>query len=366
MKTQGPVLSEIEISREVLAMDMIALLKTLIAIPSFSREENATADELQSFLEKRGIKTFRKENNVWAKNKFYNPLLPTVLFNSHHDTVKPVAGYTLNPFEAIEKDGKIFGLGSNDAGGALVSLLAAFLHFYENENLKYNIIFAATAEEEISGVNGIELTLPLLGKIDFAIVGEPTKMQPAIAEKGLMVLDCIAKGKASHAAHPDPDNAIIHATKDISWFSNFSFPEKSEWLGDVKMNVTMISSGTQHNIIPSLCVFTVDVRTTDVYSNRSALEIIRKNVSCTVQPRSLRLNSSSVPAHHRFIRTAVEMGLHCFGSATLSDQALMNFPSVKIGPGDSLRSHTADEFIYTAEIKEGIDLYIKLLSAYLL
>src|ERR1041385_6635293 len=220
MKTQEPVLSEIEISTATLTRDALVLLKKLIAIPSFSREENGTADALQMFLEERGIKTFRKENNVWAKNKFYNPGLPAVLLNSHHDTVKPAAGYTLNPFEALEKDGKIFGLGSNDAGGALVSLLAAFLHFDENENLSCNIIFAATAEEDISGANGIEAILPLLGKIDFAVVGEPTQMQPAIAEKGLMVLDCVAKGTASHAAHDHADNAIVNAMKDIAWFSS--------------------------------------------------------------------------------------------------------------------------------------------------
>ncbi len=344
----------------------IAVLKELISIPSFSKEESKTADVIEQFLKSNGVKTQRSNNNVWVYNRNFNCSLPTILLNSHHDTVKPNAGYTLNPFETITKDGKLFGLGSNDAGGALVSLAMTFLYFNSLENLKYNLIFAATAEEEISGKNGVASILEELGEIDFAIVGEPTEMNLAIAEKGLLVLDCVAHGTSAHAAHHNPNNAIVNALKDVQWFTNYHFPKVSELLGEVKMNVTMIKAGVQHNVIPDKCEFSVDIRTTDLYNNIEILNIIEQNISAEIYPRSLRLNSSGINSDHPIVLAAVSSGLKTFGSPTLSDQALMNFPSVKIGPGNSLRSHSSDEFIYEDEIHSGIKGYIKLLSKLLL
>jgi acetylornithine deacetylase len=340
----------------------IELLKQMIAIPSFSKEENNTADLIQAFIESNGIITHRKLNNVWCFNKYFDESKPSILLNSHHDTVKPNVGYTFNPFEAIITDGKLFGLGSNDAGGSLVSLLATFIYFNELENLKYNLIFAATAEEEISGKNGVELILPELGGIEFAIVGEPTQMHLAIAEKGLLVLDCIVKGKSGHAAREEGENAIYKAIKVIDWFQTFQFPKISETLGSVKMTVTIIQSGAQHNVVPDTCSFTVDIRTTDVYSNSEVLGIIKEHIDCEIIPRSLRLNSSSIDQEHTIVKAGIALGRSTYGSPTSSDQAVMNFPSLKIGPGDSARSHTADEFIYLKEIEEGIELYVKMLN----
>ena len=345
-----------------LKLDAIDLLKKMIAIPSFSKDENATADLIENYLMQHKIKTHRNTNNVWATNRYYNSDLPTILLNSHHDTVEPNSGYTLNPFEATEKEGKLFGLGSNDAGGALVSLLATFIYFYPQKKLTYNLIFSATAEEEISGINGVSSILASLGQIDFAIVGEPTEMNLAIAEKGLLVLDCVAYGTSSHAAHSDPNNAIINALADVEWFNNFYFPKISEMLGEIKMNVTMIKAGTQHNVIPDRCEFTVDIRTTDVYDNREVLEIIEEHISSKVVPRSLRLNSSAIEILHPLVQAGICLGRETYGSPTISDMALMNFPSVKIGPGNSLRSHSSDEFIYINEIESGIDIYIQMLS----
>lgn len=354
-----------QISTDEIKHEAVSLLKKLIAIPSFSKEEKISADLIEDYLQQKEIETFRVGNNVWSKNKFNNPQLPTILLNSHHDTVKPNSGYTLNPFEPIEKDGKLFGLGSNDAGGALVSLLATFLHFYAQENLKYNLIFSATAEEEISGMNGVASILEKLGEIDFAIVGEPTEMNLAIAEKGLLVLDCLSHGKSSHAAHNNPNNAIVNALKDLEWLSNFQFPKISEMLGKVKINVTMINSGIQHNIIPDKCEFTVDIRTTDVYSNQEVLDIIQQNISSSVLPRSLRLNPSSIDIQHPFVQAGISLGKSTYGSPTTSDMAVMNFSSVKIGPGNSLRSHSSNEFIFIDEINEGIEIYIKMLSKFI-
>lgn len=351
-----------KISVAELKQEAVSFLKQLIAIPSFSKEESLTADLIENHLLQKGIKTFRVGNNVWAKNKYYNSQLPTILLNSHHDTVKPNSGYTLNPFECMEADGKLFGLGSNDAGGALVSLMATFLHFYAQENLKYNLIFSATAEEEISGVNGVASILEKLGEIDFGIVGEPTEMNLAIAEKGLLVIDCIAYGSSAHAAHENPNNAIVNALKDLEWLSNFQFPKISETLGKVKMNVTIINSGIQHNVIPDKCEFTVDIRTTDVYSNQEVFNIIQQNISSAVSARSLRLNPSSIDSQHPFVQAGIGLGKTTYGSPTISDRAVMNFPTVKIGPGDSLRSHSSDEYIFIEEIEEGIELYIKMLS----
>ncbi|HXB42238.1 MAG TPA: M20 family metallo-hydrolase [Bacteroidia bacterium] len=358
---QGLISTTEEIN-SVLKIEVIDLLKQLIAIPSFSREENKTADLLESFLNGKGIVTNRKVNNIWSVNKHFNSALPTILLNSHHDTVKPDSAYTKNPFNPDITDGKLFGLGSNDAGGALVSLLATFLHYYENKKLKYNLIFCAGAEEEISGANGTASVLTELPEINFAIVAEPTQMNLAIAEKGLVVLDCISYGKSGHAAREEGENAIYKAIKDIEWFKSFSFPKISETLGPVKMNVTVIKAGSQHNVIPANCEFTVDVRTTDSYTNEKVLEIIKQNVSCEVKVRSLRLQPSSIPANHSFVQAGIKHGRKTYGSPTLSDQALMPWPSVKIGPGDSARSHSADEFIYINEIEEGIELYIKLLN----
>ena len=342
--------------------DAIDLLKKLISIPSFSREEDGTASALEDFFRQRKIESERIGNNVWVKNKFFDASKPTVLLNSHHDTVKPNPGYTGDPFYPVVQDGKLYGLGSNDAGGPLVSLIAAFLHFHEQPNLKYNLVLAASAEEEISGTNGIESIWPVLPKIDFAIVGEPTLNDMAIAEKGLLVLDCISSGKAGHAAREEGVNAIYKALKDIEWFRDYEFPKVSAVLGKVKMSVTVIHAGQAHNQVPPECKFTVDVRVTDVYTLEEVLEVIRQNVTAGVTPRSLRLRSSGISSDHPLFLAGTKMGLRLYGSPTTSDQALIPVPSVKMGPGDSARSHSADEFIYVEEIKGGIDTYIRLIE----
>lgn len=347
---------------EYLYEEATGLLKQLIATPSFSREEHNTAGIISAFLQKHGVQTHRKGNNVWAFNKHFNPSLPTILLNSHHDTVKPAQGWTLDPFHGKVKDGKLFGLGSNDAGGALVSIIAAFLHYYESDDLHYNLLLAATAEEEISGSNGIESVIPELGKIDFAIVGEPTQMNLAIAEKGLLVLDCISRGRTGHAAREEGDNAIYKAIKDIEWFRTYRFPKISAFLGPVKMNVTVIRAGMQHNVIPGVCEFSVDIRITDAYTNEEILEVVKQNVQCEVRPRSMRLRPSSIDLHHPIVAAGISLGRKTYGSPTTSDQALISVPSLKLGPGDSARSHTADEFIYLEEIREGIKLYINILG----
>ena len=343
-------------------VEAIDLLKKLIAIPSFSKEENHTADLFERYFSSKEIPSQRKGNNIWTKNKYFDLAKPTILLNSHHDTVKPNASYKLDPFSPIVKEGKLFGLGSNDAGAALVSLLATFLYYYQDKNLAYNFIYAATAEEEISGANGIESVLNELGEIDFAIVGEPTQMNLAIAEKGLLVLDCVSKGHAGHAARDEGENAIYKAMKDIEWFRDFEFQKISETLGKVKMNVTMIASGTQHNMIPDECKFVVDIRVTDAYTHEEIIAIIKQHISSEITPRSLRLKPSSIDVKHPFIVAGINSGRTIFGSPTTSDQALMPFASVKIGPGDSARSHTADEFIFINEIEEGIQIYIQLLN----
>jgi acetylornithine deacetylase len=342
--------------------DSLDLLQKLIVIPSLSKEEALTADAINTFLKEHGVITHRKENNIWAFNKYYDASKPTILLNSHHDTVKPNPGYTRDPFSADLEDGMLFGLGSNDAGGCLVSLIACFLHFYEQDNLKYNLCLAVTAEEEISGKNGLELIVPELGPLEFAIVGEPTLMNLAIAERGLMVLDCVSHGKAGHAAREEGENAIYKAIKDIEWFKTYEFAKKSSLFGLIKMSVTVIEAGSQHNVVPAICKFTVDVRVTDAYKNEEVLKIIRQNVNCDVFPRSTRLKSSSISTDHPIVAAGIALGKKTYGSPTTSDQALLDIPSLKIGPGDSARSHMADEFIYVNEIKEGIDLYIQLIS----
>jgi acetylornithine deacetylase len=349
---------------KIIKEEIISLLKELISIPSFSKEESGTADAIELFLKHRSVNTNRFLNNVWAVNKYFDSTKPTILINSHHDTVKPNSQYTLDPFNPVCKEGKLYGLGSNDAGASLVSLMACFLHFYDEPQLNFNLIYAATAEEEISGKNGIAILLPHLGEIYFGIVGEPTKMNIAIAEKGLLVIDCQTKGIPGHAARDEGENAIYKALKDIEWFRNYKFPLVSETLGPVKMTVSIIQSGSQHNVVPDVCNFTVDIRTTDKYSNLEVLEIIRQHVSCSVDPRSVRLNSSSVERNHPMVQSGVLIGRQLYGSPTTSDQALMSFPTFKMGPGDSSRSHTANEFIYLHEIEEGIDLYIQLLNIF--
>lgn len=340
----------------------INLLEQLIAIPSFSKEEDKSALILQGFFKQFDIPTERKANNVWARNKHFKPELPTILLNSHHDTVRPNSAYTRDPFQAEIIDGKLFGLGSNDAGGPLVCLILTFLHYYDQLNLDFNLIIAATAEEEISGSEGIESIWELLPRVDFAIVGEPTLCQMSIAEKGLMVLDCIVRGKAGHAAREEGINAIYEAMKDIEWLKNHRFTKVSPTLGEVKMTTTVIHAGKQHNVVPAECYYTVDVRVTDQYSLEEVLEIIKHNVKAHVTPRSLRMRSSGIPSDHPLVAAAKKLGIPLYGSPTTSDQALIPVPSVKIGPGDSARSHTADEFIYVAEIVKGIDTYIALLD----
>ena len=345
-----------------LQKDSFELLKKLISIQSFSKEEDKTADAIEQFLQERDIKTHRKLNNIWAYNKYFDERKPTLLLNSHHDTVKPNSGYTRDPYDAAVEDDKLFGLGSNDAGGCLVSLIGTFLYFYDQEDLSYNICLAATAEEEISGNDGLECVLPDLVTLEFAIVGEPTQMNLAIAERGLLVLDCTSTGKAGHAAREEGDNAIYKALKDIEWFRNYRFSKISEVFGPLKMTVTIINAGSQHNVVPATCTFTVDVRVTDAYTNEEVLKIIRTNVDCEVKPRSIRLKPSSIDKGHPLVQSGIALGRTTYGSPTTSDQALLSIPSVKVGPGDSGRSHMADEFIYVHEIAEGIELYVAMLK----
>ncbi len=338
------------------------LFNQLISTPSMSREEDKTAALIYNFLEAEGANPQRKFNNVWVKSIISSDL-PTIILNSHHDTVKPSASWTMDPFHPHEIEGKIYGLGSNDAGAALVSLMASFLALKDKPARPYNLIFAATAEEEVSGKNGIESILTELGKLDLAIVGEPTQMQMAVAEKGLMVLDCISKGISGHAARNEGVNAIYKAIEDIEWFRTFQFPRESGLLGPVKMSVTQISAGSQHNVVPDDCSYVVDVRTNEFYKNEQALQIIRKHMkNSEVIPRSTRINSSFIPMEHPLVVRGLSLGLQYYGSPTTSDQALIPCTSIKIGPGDSARSHTADEFIRIDEIEKGIEIYISLLS----
>ncbi|MCB0472386.1 MAG: M20 family metallo-hydrolase [Flavobacteriaceae bacterium] len=345
--------------------EAITLLKAMISKPSFSSEEAETALLIMDWFSHHSIKFERNDHNIWAINKYFDASKPTLLLNSHHDTVKPNQAYSRDPFKPEVIDGKLYGLGSNDAGGSLVSLLATFTYFYDRKDLNYNLIIVASAEEESSGAKGLNSVLPLLPKVDVAIVGEPTLMQLAIAEKGLLVLDCCAYGKAGHAAHGLGDNAIYKAVEAIEWFRTFEFPKESQTLGKVKMTVTQVNAGSQHNVIPAECRFVVDVRVTDAYTNQQVLEIVKEHVSVEVKPRSLRLNSSSIPMQHPLVQAGIALGRNTYGSPTLSDQAVLSCPSLKMGPGDSLRSHTADEFIHVAEIEEGIRLYIELLSSVL-
>jgi acetylornithine deacetylase len=373
MQVQPSSMSEVSIQN--LQQEAIELLKQLIATASFSKEEERTAQIIKDFLVLRKVEVHRLMNNIWVTNEDFTPGRPTILLNSHHDTVRPNKGYTLDPFSPIEKEGKLFGLGSNDAGGALVSLIVTFLNFYRNEDLKYNLVLAATAEEEISGHNGIEALLQSpqflhsvriddgIYKNWCGIVGEPTEMQMAVAERGLLVLDCISKGKAGHAARNEGENAIYLAMKDIEWFRNFQFERVSDLLGPVKMTVTSIQTENKaHNVVPGECNFIVDTRINELYSFEEVLDTIKANVKSEMRPRSTRLRSSAIALDHPLIQAGTSLGRTYYGSPTTSDKALMPFPTLKMGPGDSARSHTADEFIYVDEIKEGIQLYIKLLE----
>ena len=343
----------------------IALLKNLIEIQSFSSEEEGTALLIENWFKGYNIPFKRSENNIWATNKYFDQSKPTLLLNSHHDTVMPNKGYTKDPFKAIVEDGKLYGLGSNDAGGCLVSLMATFTYFYQKPNLNYNLVIVASAEEESSGKNGLNSMLSILPKIDVAIVGEPTLMQLAIAEKGLVVFDATVAGTSSHAAHPNEDNPIYNTINVLEWFRDFKFEKTSETLGDVKMTVTQINAGKQHNAVPSAVDLVVDVRVNDAYSNQEIAALLEKEAPCELTPRSLRLNSSSIPLEHPLVQSGIALGITTYGSPTLSDQAVLNCPSLKLGPGDSRRSHTADEFIYLSEIEEGIKIYIELLESVL-
>nr|MBI1231098.1 M20/M25/M40 family metallo-hydrolase [Cytophagales bacterium] len=343
--------------------EALSLLISLIESPSFSREEDHTAQLIGAYLTTKGIFWERVGNNVWAKNKQFDPNLPTVLLNSHHDTVKPNQGYTRDPFRAELEDGKLFGLGSNDAGGCLVSLIAAFVFFYE-KRLPYNLILAATAEEEISGSNGIEALLPHLPVMELAIVGEPTLLQMAVAEKGLVVIDATIEGKAGHAARNEGINAIYLALDDLLTLREFRFRKSSTYLGENKATATIIQAGSQHNVVPDRCTYTIDVRVTDAYTLEEAVDELGQHLKATLVPRSLRLNSSRVDPSHKVVKLAQQLGIPRYGSPTLSDQALIPYPSIKFGPGDSARSHSPDEFIYVHELSEGIEAYIRLLEQY--
>lgn len=349
--------------QQELITEAISILKKLIETQSFSSEEDETAALLETWFIGSDIAYTRTKNNVWAINKHFDESKPTLLLNSHHDTVKPNSGYTKDPFKAIVEDGKLYGLGSNDAGGCLVSLIATFIYFYEKENLKYNLVIVASAEEESSGPDGLNSMLSIIPKIDVAIVGEPTLMNLAVAEKGLVVFDAEVHGTASHAAHPNDNNAIYNTINVLQWFKDYTFDKTSEALGDVKMTVTQINAGKQHNAVPADVKLVIDVRVNDKYSNQEIADLLIDNSPCdSIVPRSLRLNSSSIPIDHELVKAGIEMGRETYGSPTLSDQAVLSCPSLKLGPGDSTRSHTADEFIYINEIEEGVKIYIELLN----
>ena len=342
--------------------EAVALLHDLIRIPAPSREEAKRADFIEEKLTAWGLKPRREGNNLWCSAPQMRPGRPTLLLNAHIDTVRPVKGWRRDPFTPVLEDGRLYGLGSNDCGGGLVALLQVFRLLAADVATPWNLAYLASCEEEVSGRNGMERVCPLLPQIDCAIVGEPTGLQPATAEKGLMVLDVTARGRAGHAAREEGINAIYRALPDIEWFRTHCFTRVSPLLGPVKMSVTMVQAGTQHNVVPDTCVFTVDVRSNELYSNEELLDEIVKNVRSEVRARSTRLNSSRIAPDHPLVRRAISLGLSPFGSPTLSDQALMPWPSLKLGPGQSARSHTADEYIRTDEIRDAIALYCRLLG----
>lgn len=359
-----------EVNKHTYASAATALLQKLIATPSFSKEEDATASILFDYLNHNGVTPNRHLNNVWAANKNFEPTKPTILLNAHHDTVKPNEGYTIDPYNAIIRDGKLYGLGSNDAGASLVSLLHVFLHYYTWENLAYNIIFAGTSEEEISGKNGIEGLVPELPAINCAIIGEPTGMQLAVAERGLMVLDVVVPGLAGHAARGEGQNAIYNALPVIDVFKNYVFPKVSDLLGPVQQTVTVIETTNKaHNVVPPDCKMMVDVRVNECYTFDQILEELNvqiNNAAVSLTPRSTRIKSSAIALEHPLVKAGMAIGSKPYGSPTTSDKALVSFPALKMGPGESARSHSADEFVLVAEIENGIQKYIELLDQLLL
>ena len=343
--------------------DAVSLLKELIATPSVSRDEKAAADVLARHIEGYGLKYEREGNNIWMVSTDFDPARETILLNAHIDTVKPVESWTRDPFTPTMEGDKLYGLGANDCGGGLVSLLQAFrILVPSQQHPTPNLIFLASCEEEVSGQNGIVKVLPLLPRIDVAIVGEPTGMQPAVAEKGLMVIDMTAHGRSGHAARAEGVNAIYEMLDDLLWIRDYRFPKVSPLLGPTLMQATVVNAGTQHNVVPDTCHAVIDVRTNELYTNEEVFEIIRANVKSEVNARSFRLHSSSIPLDHPLVKRLDEMGKKPFGSPTLSDQALMPFPSLKMGPGDSARSHSADEFIRVSEIEDAIETYVKILA----
>lgn len=351
---------------KLLYKEAVDLLKQLITIPSFSREEDRTADCIAHFFNKKQIPYKRVGNNIWASNLYFDNNKPTILLNSHHDTVKPNIGYQLNPFDPIVTNEKLFGLGSNDAGGCLVSLLACFVYYYNKPALGYNLIIAATAEEEISGKNGVEALIPQLPIIDFAIVGEPTLLNLAIAERGLLVVDAKASGTAGHAARNEGDNALYKAVKDIEWIRQYRFDKVSDLLGPVKMTVTSFNTeNKQHNMVPASAEYLIDIRVNELYEFDEILDTLKANLNSNISPRSTRIKSTLITPNHPIVQVGESLGSICYGSPTTSDKALMPFPALKVGPGDSARSHTADEFIYLLEIEKGIEFYINLLKGVL-
>lgn len=346
---------------EQLTKQAVELLKKLISTPSYSKEEDKTAKLIFNTLQELGFSPQRVKNNVfvWAGEK--NPNKSTLLINAHHDTVKSSSKWTKDPFTPTIEEGKLFGLGSNDDGGSLVCLLMSFVYLSKKEQ-PYNLVFLASAEEEISGENGIPVVLPEIGKIDAGVVGEPTSLDMATTERGLLVLDCISHGSTGHAARGEGENAIYKALHDIEWFRSFQFEKVSEVLGSINMTVTQIEAGSQHNVVPDECRFVVDVRPNELYSNDEVVEIIRTHVDCEVNPRSMNWKTSSISEDHIIVKKAKELGIKTYGSQTMSDQVNMIFPTVKIGPGDTHRSHTIDEFIYLDEISDGVKTYIELLD----
>ncbi|TKD61004.1 M20 family metallo-hydrolase [Flavobacterium sp. ASW18X] len=354
-----------KLDKKALGTEALELLKQLIAIPSFSEEEDETATLIDNWLQGHGVATKRQYNNIYSFNKYYDENKPNLLLNSHHDTVKPNKAYTKDPFHPHIEDGKLYGLGSNDAGGALCSLLATFVHFYEREDLSYNIIMSATAEEEDAGDKSISALLPILPEIDVAIVGEPTQMQLAIAEKGLVVFEGTVEGTPSHAAHPNDNNAIYNTIQVLEWFKNYQFEKVSDVLGPVKMTVTQIKAGSQHNVVPAQVDLVIDTRVNDCYTNEEINEMLQREAPCKLRPRSLNLSSSSIPIEHPLVQSGIALGRETYGSPTLSDQAELSCQSLKLGPGYSPRSHSADEFIYVDEVYEGVQLYIDILEGFL-
>ena len=341
-------------------MDTVELLMNMIRIPSVSREEKDAVDYMERWMKGNGFAARRLGNNLWMESGPADGR-PTILLNAHIDTVKPASGYTRDPFTPEIEDGCLYGLGSNDDGGSLIALLETYSRLIQKEQ-PYRLIFSATAEEEVSGKGGLDLILPELGRIDFGVMGEPTGMRMAVAERGLMVVDCTAYGKSGHAARNEGVNAIYKAIEDIQWFKSHSFDRVSDFLGAVKMSVTQINAGTQHNVVPDKCTFVVDVRPNGMYTNPELLEMIKSSVSCEVKERSTRIGSSHLPMDHPAVVRGLSLGLEPFGSPTTSNQALCHFPTLKIGPGDSARSHSADEYIRLDEIGDGIETYVALLD----